>query len=617
MRVVQPLQTAVAYHQAGNYPAAEQLYQQVLLSQPANPDALHLLGLLKYQTGDAQTAVGLIEQAIRSNPNVADFHNNCGEAYRTLGRLKEAERCYQQAIKLNPQHVMAHNNLALVLMDGNKLDQAAKHLKLAQRISPNYVEATYNLAQVCFLQGKFDSAKDQLSKVLNLNPGFYPALVQCAAVCEAMGDYAQAMGYFDQALAMDPSDIVVMNSKGLALIKAGRPDEAVQCFQHLLSQNWKLPEVYCNLGVAQHQLDQLADARDAFEQALRLKADYFEPQRNLASLLRDLGDIQASIKAFERLIARYPEKADLHFGLAFSLLLYGDYTRGWQEYEWRWASANSPSPKPTLKGKEWQGESLNNKTMLVYCEQGAGDAIQFARFIPMLNAQGLRTIVQCPDSLIPLFTHLKGVDQVVSVNQKAKGFDVHCPIMSLPLHLGITLDNIPADVPYLSVETGPVDAIPLSSGQYHIGVVWAGSALHFNDRKRSCHAELFRSLAELDGVQLHCLQKLDKDAAAPDFMVDHSALLTHYGDTAALINKLDLVITVDTSVAHLAGALGKPVWILLAHAPDWRWQQQGDRTPWYPTAQLFRQLSPGDWQGVIAQVKHALSLSLGSDQVAR
>lgn len=428
-----------------------------------------------------------------------------------------------------------------------------------------------------------------------------------------MGNYEQAISLFDRAIAQDPTDIASMNSKGKTLIKAGQIEAAVLCFQNIISLNWKLPEVYCNLGVALHQLDRVHDARDAYQTALKLKKGYFEPLRNMAILLRDQGDIDGSINAFEQLISGYPEQVDLHFDLACSLLLKGDYARGWQEYEWRWISTNTTKPK--LKGKEWRGEPLSNKTILIYCEQSAGDAIQFSRFIPMLAAQGLKTILQCPDTLIPLFSHMKGVDQVISVNQKAKGYDVHCPIMSLPLYLGITLDNLPARTPYLSHDYRPVNELQLSKEKYHIGVAWAGSTMHSIDSKHSCNVELFRSLTDIDRVQLHSLQKLDKDATTPDFMVDYSELLTNYGNTAALINKLDLVITVDTSVAHLAGALGKPVWLLLAHAPNWSWLQKGESSPWYPTAKLIRQISPGDWRGIFAEIRNTLSMQLGGNKL--
>lgn len=602
MSVMQQLKTAISYHQAGNFPAAEQLCRQVLELDPENADALHLLGLIKYKTGDAASAVVLIEEAIRIRPRVSNFYNNAGEAYRSLGNMNEAMGYYRRAIKINPQNAIAHNNLALALMEQKLFSQAASYLETALSISPDYVEASYNLGRLYYQQGNFDEALVQLQKASEIKTDFLPLYVLLGQVCHRLGKLQQAMNYFDKGLAKKPDDTTLINYKGLVLIDQGELDKAVLLFLELLNQNPLLVEAHCSLGMAFYQQDRLDEAMECFQQALSLKPDYLDAQINIASTLRDQGRVDESIEAFQKIIQQHPDLPDPHYGLALSLLLKGDYENGWREYEWRWNSSNSPQQKPKLKGKEWRGEPLDYKTILVYCEQGAGDTIQFIRFVPLLAAQGANVILQCPESLVSLFSQVEGINQVITFDQKITNYDVHCPILSLPLHLNITLQNLPATVPYIIPAASMVDALELDKNKYKIGIAWAGSPLHFNDRKRSCSAELFAPLAKIEGIELHSLQKLRPNENAPSFMIDHCEQLQDYNDTASLINKLDLVISVDTSVAHLAGALGMPVWILLPHAPDWRWLQQGDSSPWYPTATIFRQSVAGDWKGVIAEI---------------
>ena len=607
MSVIPQLQSAIKMHQAGNYPDAEQLYRQVLAIAPNNVDALHLLGLLKYQTGDAATAVDLIEEAIRINPRVSNLYNNAGEAYRALGQLKEAVRYYRRAIKLDPQNVMAYNNLALALMKQESFNEASKHLKTALRISPDYVEASYNLGRLLFQQKRFDEALEQLQKTREIKPDFYPVYPLLGQICHTLGEHRDALNYFNEAIAHNPDDMALVNNKGLALIELGELDEAISLFKELLKRYPDVAEAHCNLGVALSQLDHLNEAMECFIEAVSLNPEYLEAQRNIASTLRDMGHVDKSIEAFQKIIQQHPDLANAHFGLAFSLLLKGDYENGWREYEWRWSSSNSPQQKPKLKGKEWHGESLSNTTILIYCEQGAGDAIQFIRFIPMLAVQGATVILQCQAALLSLFEQAEGVDQIITFETKPKHYDFHCPILSLPLHLDISLENLPSTVPYLFPTVSDLDNIELDKSKLHVGVVWAGSQLHINDRKRSCSVELFAPLAEIEKIELHSLQKHSTDETVPAFLIDHNDQLQDYNDTAALIKKLDLVISVDTSVAHLAGALGKPVWILLPHAPDWRWLREGEDSPWYSTATLFRQATAGDWAGVIAKVEQHLS----------
>lgn len=617
MHLLDKLQAAVKFHQAGNHANAERLYREVLTLQPHNPDALHLLGLLEHQQGHHEEAVRLIEQAIKTHPNVSDFYNNCGEAYRALGRQREALIYYRRALKLNPGNPLAHNNLAILLHDRGAADEALMHYRKALSVEPRYLDAQFNLGKLLLERRKPDAALPHLQKALDLDPRFRPAWILLSAAHQALGRLDEALHAIREACALDSSNLGAINQEGLLLIELGDFEGAAACFHRLLARDPNVAEAHCNLGVALHQLDSLEEAAASYRQALALRADYVEAQKNYATVLRDRGAVDESIAAFEQLLQAQPDLADAHFGLAFSALLAGDFERGWAEYEWRWRSSNMPHAKPKLKGREWTGQELQGRAILVYTEQGAGDAIQFARFIPLLAALGAQVILQCPPALARLLRTVEGVTAVSTPDQQAGPYDYHCALMSLPrllgITLGITLDRLPANVPYLqwleSPLTRELDALEFDATKLKIGIAWTGSSTHINNRKRSCPPALLAQLAELPDVALYSLQKTppedSRTAAGPPWQ-DYTPQLEDFSDTAALIDRLDLVVSVDTSVAHLTGALGKPVWLLLAFAADWRWLSERRDSPWYPTMRLYRQARPGDWPGVLASVMAAL-----------
>jgi hypothetical protein len=335
-------------------------------------------------------------------------------------------------------------------------------------------------------------------------------------------------------------------------------------------------------------------------------------------VLCQLGRLQEAIAAFERVLALRPADGEAHFNSSFAYLLAGDYERGFREYEWRWEALRSKLPAAAAGKPLWLGEQdIAGRTLVVFAEQGFGDAIQMARYVPLLAARGAEVAIGCAPPLAALLASVPGVRTVFSSQETTLPFDYHVPIMSLPRAFHTTLASIPSQVPYLHAATPAADAwrarLAPHRASRKVGLVWAGNPKHRRDRIRSLSAELLAPLLDIAGCTFFSLQKDEAGASLAaldprgERVLDYTTELATLADTAALISALDLIITVDTAVAHLAGALGRPVWVLLPEAPDWRWLRGRTDSPWYPSARLFRQSERGDWSGVVQKVASALA----------
>jgi hypothetical protein len=350
-------------------------------------------------------------------------------------------------------------------------------------------------------------------------------------------------------------------------------------------------------------------AADAGRRAAAMGLNTARFWSDFAIALNDVGDLRRAIEAAQRAVALDPHNHTLHFNLAQFLLADGQFERGWKEQEYRWGSQAFPSPARDFGKPMWDG-SAGDKTVLLHAEQGFGDAIMFARYVP-IAAQRARVIVECQAELVALMKTVRGADQVIARGDKLPAFDAHVPFLSVPMIFGTNSKSIPDDVPYLVADTQKVEAWRrrLDGEGLKVGIAWAGSAAHINDANRSMRFEQLGPLMEVRGVRLYSLQKGPRgaDASGAQGLVDHTDELEDFTDTAALMENLDLVISVDTAIVHLAGALAKPVWTMLPFATDWRWlASHRDDSPWYPTMRLFRQARPRDWDGVVQGVAEAL-----------
>lgn len=574
------LASGMTHHSAGRLAEAEAAYRSILQAEPQNPDALHLMGVLALQVNKPAVALDLIGQAIRHNPNNAVYCSNLGSALRRLGRLDEAIAAGRQAVALDRNFADGFNNLANALMDRQAYAEAAEALTRLIALRPQGTDHRLMLGR---------------------------ALLQA-------GRTAEAVGVLEEVLRIDPRSTGALNNLGIALRKLNRNAEAAEAYRRALDVTPDDPGMLSNFGTLMMEQDRPDEALALFRRAIALKDDFAEAYLNLGLVLRNQMKIPEAVAAVRAALARNPDLVEGHAGLGELLLLDGQLQEGFREYEWRTRMADFPSPRRGFASPVWEGGELAGRTLLIHDEQGVGDTMQFVRFAQQAQARGARVIVECNTQLTRLLGSMPGVDAVIGRFTPPPPHDAHISLLTLPRHLGVTLETVPAEVPYLRAEPALIsswgDRLPPRRG-LRVGLVWAGSPEHRNDRNRSLALERLAPLATVPGVEFFSLQKgagAGQAANPPAGMelTDLGPEIGNFADTAAICQHLDLVISVDTSVAHLTGALGRPVWVLLPFCPDWRWLHGTDFTPWYPTMRLFRQSAPRDWDPVIARVRDAL-----------
>lgn len=426
------------------------------------------------------------------------------------------------------------------------------------------------------------------------------------------GKAAQALSIFQQAREIDSSDPTIFIYTGAALHELKRFEEAVACYEKAIRITPLIGEAHNNLGNSLMALGRFSDAAESFSRAATFLPSSPVPFASRATALQAIGQVKEAESDCRQALKIAPSFPAAHWNLALNLLLQGNYHEGWQEYEWRWRKPDFTSPLRHNDIPLWDGSPLYGRTILLHAEQGFGDAIQFVRYVPLVAKCGGNIILECHPQLVSLFNGVDGVKAVVPFGSPLPPFSCQAPLLSLPYIFGTTLQDVPSDCPYLSVsaECSKKWESIMSARQAHlrVGLVWAGKS--YPDPLRSCRlAELSPLAAEsITFFSLQVGSGVEELDSTPFRMklIDLTSRIHDFVDTAALIEQLDLVISIDTSVAHLAGALGKPVLLLLPYAPDWRWLLDRSDSPWYPTMQIFRQKQPGDWGGVIDQVQSAL-----------
>ena len=544
MNLAQIFQQALSAYQCGNLAECERLGRMVLSQAPEHPDTLNLLGLAAAQSGRPNEAAALFTRALQGAPGNATLHGHLGLALRNLERHEEALQSFDRALALNPANAVAYNNRGNTLADLKRHEEAIASFERAIAAQPNYAEAWYNLG----------NSQAELRR------------------------HDAAVASYRKALALDAKFVDALNNLGVALAEKNAHDEAIACYRRAIALEPRFAEAYNNLGTA----------------------------------LGDLKRYDEAIAAFEQSIALDPEYADAQWNLALYRLLLGDFERGWQGYEWRWKQVQVSKyqrnyPQPLWRGKE----ALAGKTVFLYAEQGLGDMLQFCRYASRVADLGARVILEAPPALQPVLSGLTGVTQVIAQGTAIPEFDLHCPITSLPLAFHTTADTIPRDVPYVTPDPARAKRWQNKLGpktKPRVGLAWSGNLLPDPNRSMTLAEAMHFAVA---GVEVISLQKEVREADAP-LLAAHAEIrhygneLQDFGDTAALIDCVDLVISIDTSVAHLAGAMGKPLWVMLPYNPDWRWMVERDDCLWYPSARLFRQRAVADWTHVLRQVSDAL-----------
>ncbi len=466
------------------------------------------------------------------------------------------------------------------------------------------VAAAYN-------NGDWSRAEQLCRLMLTASPDYFDALNLLGIIAAQTRRPEEAAKLLGRAVGVRPDDASALNNLGNLLIELRRFDQALECLDKAISLEPDLPGIHSNRGIALRELGQLRAAIGSFDLAIRIKPDHAEAYSNRGIALKALRQLDAAIASYDRAIAIKPDLGQAHWNKAIALLLRGRFEQGWRLYEWGWNTGDRGGNRQFTQPL-WLGvESLKDKTILLVSEQGLGDTIQFCRYARLVADLGARVVMEVPESLRGLLDQLDGVAQVLAAGGSLPAFDYYCPLMSLPLAFKTTGTSIPAP-PSLKIESGKIAVWSDRLGartRPRIGLAWSGRAAHKNDRNRSILlADLVKHLpGQYQYVSLQKeLREADAQTLSENNIVHFGTQLTDFTDTAALCGLMDVVISVDTSVAHLAGSMGKAVWILLPWVPDWRWLLDRNDSPWYPTAQLFRQERAGDWAGALARVRVAL-----------
>jgi tetratricopeptide (TPR) repeat protein len=652
--------SGLALHQEGRLADAERAYQDVLRQQPNHFDAWYLLGIVALRTQRIKTAVECFGKAIALRPDHAESYNNRGAALASMGFFEAALPDYDMAIALKPDHAGAHNNRGAALATMNRPADALASYDCALALRPDSAELYTNRAAALAALRRPDAALASCDRAIALRSDYAPAHYNRGNALRDLGRSRDAVSAYDQAIVLRPDFAEAFNNRGAALAGLGRLTEALASNDQAIALRPTSPEAHNNRGAALADLGCFEDALASYDRAIALKPNYAEAYKNRGATLAGLGLLDDALSSCDRAIALQPDYAEAYANRAAALtnlgrteaaladsdhaialrqdlvearynkgichLAMGDFERGWEGYQWRWKSRFVPQGR-ALPGQPWLGDSpIAGKTILVLAEQGFGDTIQFCRYVPMLAASAT-VVLDVPRPLLRLLSGLDGVARIIANDEPPPRFDAWVPVMSLPLAFRTTIETIPATIPYLHAD------VERSADWKHrlaalpglkVGLVWAGSPFagqpgaRAMDRRRSISLAHYGALAAIPGISLISLQKgecADQARTPPDGMVlrDWTGELNDYADTAALVAALDLVISVDTSVVHLAGALGKPVWVLNRYDQCWRWLRDRTDSPWYPTARLFRQRTPGDWSGVIRDVADALRADLADD----
>lgn len=568
------IRRALSWARAGRPGDAEEICRNILAERPDCFEALALLGVLAHGQGREQEADGLLARAGALRPAAADVLAAHALVLRALGRHEEALAALDAAINARPEYFEAHFNR------GNTL--------LTLRRSAAALAA-------------FDRA-------LALNAEDAGAWVRRGIALQELGREREALESYANAVELAPDDTEALRGKAAALQSLNRHEEALPLHEAAFRRRRDATGAL-GAGNALQALGRYREALDAAEQALALQPEMPEALINRGNALRALGRHREALDSYARVIAYRPDDVGAHWNAGLTRLTLGDFERGWPEYEWRLRGLSDASGRALPEVPTWHGtEDLTGKTIVLYAEQGFGDAIQFVRYAPRVAARGARVRVACREPLERLFRTVPGVDDVCTA-EAAQPADYQAFLMSLPGAFATGMEDIPAEVPYVAADPARVEhwraRLAESGARRNVGLVWRGNPEHPAARSRDCPAALLPELLAAGDCAFFSLQ-LDEGAAdlgalaaAGRAPVDLAAELGDFHETGALIAALDLVISVDTAIAHLAGALGRPAWVLLSFAADWRWLVDRDDSPWYPSLHLLRQTAPGDWHGVL------------------
>jgi tetratricopeptide (TPR) repeat protein len=610
----------VECHKRGDFARAESLYRQCLDCDPREAHAWHLLGLLMTQTGRVESGIETIDRALALDPDYLDALNSRGNACQALERFEDALQSYDRALAVKPDFVDALINRGNTLVALKRYAAALDSFDRALEKRSDHAEAWNNRGVALRELKRIDEALVCYDRALALKPNYGDALVNRGNALNRLKRFEESLACYDGAMALAPDNVDLHIGRGEALTKLKRWDDALASFDRSLAIVPNYVEVYSNRAVTYMDMRRFDEALASLDRALEVDPDYAGAWNNRGEALRKMKRFEEAFACFDKALALQPDFGDAALNRALAKLLTGDFVAGWPAYEARWRSTDPlyrafRSPLP-----EWRGQEIAGRRIVVFEEQGNGDTLQFCRYLTLLEARGADVVFLCRPSLVALMRTRKGSARPMSAFP-AEPFDYQCPLLSLPLAFGTTLETIPSGAPYLGADPARVAKwrARLGEGGFKIGVAWEGSAFGTRLGKSFPLARL-EGLSRLPGVRLVSLQKnqgAEQLAALPQGMTvetlgeDFDAGPDAFLDTAAVMQSLDLIVSTDTSVPHLAAALGRPTWVALPYDADWRWLVDRPDTPWYPTMRLFRQSAWDQWDHVFQDMERALRQRLG------
>jgi tetratricopeptide (TPR) repeat protein len=611
------LHQALADHRAGRFAEAQRGYRAVLDAQPDQPDALHLLGVLHSQQSQHEPAIELIRKANAARPGMSEQWINLARTLAAAGRAGELPDAYTQACAQVPPRADLHFNFGILFRDSGQVEHAIRALRRAAPMAADQFEIWGTLAELLLATGQADQAIAAIREAMRCaphNPGPHLGLATALLMKNQPQPAAQSL---QQALALDPRNPTAMRMMAVIESQRGRLREAVAWARRGIGIDPGIAELHCVLGSTLIQMGENDAGIASLREALGLRPNYREALHDLGFALLRAGNAEQAIATYRRAVAVDPSWPLAHHALGHALLLEGNFREGLAEYEWRYKAPELGIICQRFPQPMWNGEPLEGRTILVHAEQGLGDVIMFARYLPLVHERGGRVILQCQPELTSLLRTLPPDIQVISRNEPLPAFDLHCPLLSLPRIFDTDLQTIPSQVPYLHADPQLMrqwrERLPLApAGAKSVGIVWAGGPKLREDPARGRNVPLTALLPILRMPGMHFIGlQTGADAAdvrqlPPDVKLGILPPPRDFADTAAVMQNLDLLITIDTAAAHLAGALARPTWVLLPPLPDWRWLRARSDSPWYPTMRLFRAPRAGAWEQPIHEIARAL-----------
>jgi tetratricopeptide (TPR) repeat protein len=650
-----PLSAALTQFQAGDLVSAESLCREALASDPNNAEALHLFGVIAHRgarndialeyvrravTADASAAsfqntlgyllriggqypeaIEALLKAIALQEDYADAHNNLGIAYAESGNLEAAEGAYREALRFRSDFPEVQNNLGNLLYRMGRVEDSLAAYEAATALRPDYAEAHANRGDACVSQGKGDEALDAYRKAVEAAPNWPTAWFKLGNVLFQGNDFERALRAHQRSIDLNPNHLRGLTNLGATLEKLGRYEEAATVLRHALVLAPDEVSGLKNLGHVILKLGHVGEGLHLIRRAVELAPDDPDAHYTLGNALLRMERLQEALACYARVRELQPDTARAYFAPASVLLMNGQYKDGWAAYESRFDMAAYKSNVANVHERLWDGGDLKGRRLLVHVEQGFGDTLQFARYVPLLRERvgDGKIFMLCEPELFRILETLDGVDEFFQLRSDTTvTYDLQVPLLSLSHRFGTTLETVPNQTPYVRVPTGTKAKIRRRKGtKLRVAFVWAGRPTHSDDKFRSCTVNWFANLFDIPGIDFYGIQWGPRAAELEPHLKRRNVFsmtdkLTDFAETAAIIDQVDLVIAIDTAVAHLAGALGKPVWTILPFGGEWRWLFRREDTPWYPNMRLFRQAILGDWRPVFQRIGAALTQMVGA-----